>query len=76
MNVESASKDFGSESMLLVLPLPFVTDDGVVEIETQAANGVRQWLQHFSSLTIAAPYLSKEDSTSEQVSTQLIPIPL
>ena len=52
MIVESELID---ESMYLVLPVPFRTENGHVFVEAQAANGLDRWADNFSKVTVAAP---------------------
>ena len=44
------------KSMLLVAPVPVrMTTEGGLEIEIQAANGLRQWASNFKEITLCAP---------------------
>jgi glycosyltransferase involved in cell wall biosynthesis len=62
----SAKTDFANPSLsedglLLVLPVPFKKDaDGRLLCEEQATNGIDQWAEHFSHVTVAAPVLREE----------------
>jgi glycosyltransferase involved in cell wall biosynthesis len=47
-------------AMLLVLPVPFLLQDGGIYMEAQASNGVYRWLDGFDSLIIAAPAIPEE----------------
>ena len=55
-------------SMLLIAPLHLRrTVDGQLEIEAQAANGLKKWAQHFSKVTLCAviqPESQKEHFSS------------
>lgn len=54
----SGSRPVGDGSLLLVLPLPVHERDGRIYIERQAANGLEQWLHHFSRMTLAVKLLA------------------
>ena len=44
-------------SLYLVLPVPFRLHGGVLHVESQAANGLDRWADHFDHVTVAAPVL-------------------
>src|SRR5882672_7391585 len=49
-------RDFESDSILLVLPVPFRHDrEGRLLVEKQAANGLDRWAENFLRLVIACP---------------------
>ena len=49
------------DGLLLVLPVPFKkARDGKLLCEEQATNGIDQWANHFSHVTIIAPLLEEE----------------
>ncbi len=47
------------DRLLLLLPLPFARTGERVIVESQALNGFARWLDHFSSLTVAAPIVEE-----------------
>ncbi len=42
-------------TMFLVLPVPFRLQEGELYVESQAANGLDRWADHFSRVIVAAP---------------------
>lgn len=46
-------------SILLVLPVPFRKMDGVLHIESQAANGLDRWAENFDRVVAACPVISE-----------------
>jgi glycosyltransferase involved in cell wall biosynthesis len=48
------------DGILIVLPVPFREADGRLLCEEQAANGINQWAENFSHVTVAAPVLQSE----------------
>ena len=49
------------DGILLVLPVPFKKlADGRLLCEEQATNGIDQWAENFSHVTVAAPVLSED----------------
>ena len=62
-------------SMLLVLPLPFHTDNqGNLLVESQGLNGLKCWLEHFSPLTLAAPVRPIDEQAKARNATW-VPVP-
>jgi glycosyltransferase involved in cell wall biosynthesis len=56
--VAVADASLSEDGILLVLPVPFKKlDDGRLLCEEQATNGIDQWAEHFSHVTVAAPVL-------------------
>jgi glycosyltransferase involved in cell wall biosynthesis len=47
----------GSETMFLVVPVPFRMGTSGLMIEGQATNGIEQWAANFEHVTVAAPVL-------------------
>jgi glycosyltransferase involved in cell wall biosynthesis len=60
--------------MLLVLPLPFAEEGGRVLIEKQASNGIRNWLNHFDRVTLAAPIRHKAAFADSRVEYERVDI--
>jgi glycosyltransferase involved in cell wall biosynthesis len=49
------------DGLLLVLPVPFQRqEDGTLWCEEQAANGLDQWAENFSHVTVIAPVIGRE----------------
>lgn len=59
--VAVAKPSLSEDGLLLVLPVPFKQlADGRLLCEEQATNGIDQWADHFSHVTVAAPVLVGE----------------
>ena len=59
--VAVANPSLSEDGILLVLPVPFKKlPDGRLLCEEQATNGIDQWAEHFSHVTVAAPVLSED----------------
>jgi len=54
-------------SLLLVLPLPVFRKEHKLFIDAQAANGLHQWLQHFSSMTLAVKVIDNQVPPADTV---------
>ena len=55
-----ANPSLSEDGILLVLPVPFKKlADGQLLCEEQATNGIDQWAENFSHVTVAAPVLSE-----------------
>lgn len=60
--------------MLIISPLHLrMTAEGGLEIEAQAANGLKQWAQHFSHVTLCAHLLPK-DTKDQQSSSAWVAV--
>jgi colanic acid/amylovoran biosynthesis glycosyltransferase len=56
-----AKPSLSEDGILLVLPVPFKKlADGRLLCEEQATNGIDQWAENFSHVTVAAPVLSED----------------
>jgi glycosyltransferase involved in cell wall biosynthesis len=56
-----ANPSLSEDGILLVLPVPFKKlADGQLLCEEQATNGIDQWAENFSHVTVAAPVLSED----------------
>lgn len=74
-------------SLLLVLPTLFHKRNGILEVEEQAANGLRLYRQHFDRVTVAAGTLPASaplppsllgqpaDEVAERLGLSLCPLP-
>ena len=51
-------------SLYLVLPVPFRIDAGRILIETQAANGLDRWADHFERVLVAAPAIPEHQAVN------------
>jgi glycosyltransferase involved in cell wall biosynthesis len=59
--VAVAGPSLSEDGILLVLPVPFKKlADGRLLCEAQATNGIDQWADHFSHVTVAAPVLNED----------------
>jgi glycosyltransferase involved in cell wall biosynthesis len=59
--VAVADPSLPEDGILLVLPVPFKKlADGRLLCEEQATNGIDQWAEHFSHVTVAAPVLNED----------------
>jgi glycosyltransferase involved in cell wall biosynthesis len=59
--VTVAGPSLPEDGILLVLPVPFKKlADGRLLCEEQATNGIDQWAEHFSHVTVAAPVLNED----------------
>jgi glycosyltransferase involved in cell wall biosynthesis len=56
-----ANSSLSEEGLLLVLPVPFKKGaDGRLFCEEQATNGIDQWADYFSHVTVAAPVINED----------------
>ena len=46
-----------NQSMLLVLPVPFLVRGEELLFEAQASNGLNRWADHFEQVVVAAPVI-------------------
>ena len=57
-----AQPSLSEDGILIVLPVPFKKlADGQLLCEEQATNGIDQWAENFSHVTVAAPVLSEDE---------------
>lgn len=78
-----------NQSLLLVLPIPIrFSNQGTLEVEKQAANGLLKWLEHFSEVTVCAMIVPnyilgngstidwiEQDNFSKNKPLEIVPLP-
>ncbi len=60
--VEGVSGPIRPAAHLLVLPVPFLQQDGKLYLELQAADGLREWVSNFDNMIVAAPTISESQA--------------